>query len=143
MLSVFRRMRAWHLLVGWGVYWTALVVVGLGPGLLAAWRVTDPQGHGAINGSMGDGVLRLTVSDATSTLWTGAASVATLMLWIAGPPLVLWLVWLLSRPRSTPPTLGDSMTLPTDRRALDQPRSEWTAAAAEAEQRRREGRLPR
>jgi hypothetical protein len=69
--------------------------------------------------------LRLTVSDATSTLWTGAADVGTLMLWIAGPPLLMWLVWP-RHPAETNDTAGDGrLDGCADRR---QPRAGSTAA---------------
>jgi hypothetical protein len=99
-------MRAPHLLAAWAGYWVGLAVTALWPALMAARRVTGPDGHGSIDGSMGDGRLRLTVADQTTTLWTGSASIGSLILWIAAPPLIMWIIWLLTRPREAPTPQG-------------------------------------
>src|SRR6185437_7771846 len=36
----FKRWRARELLLSWAAYWTALIVVGLGPAAIAAWRAS-------------------------------------------------------------------------------------------------------
>jgi hypothetical protein len=50
---------------------------------------------------MDNAILRLTVTtDGIS--WIGSASITSIALWIAGPPLVLWVLWMATRTRSVP-----------------------------------------
>ena len=96
------RWKARHLLGAWAVYWIALVLVKLGSGLLAALRVMyGAQEHGNINVSMNDGTLSATVVG-DGVHWAGAASVMSIVLWLCGPPLLLWLLWLVTRRAPTP-----------------------------------------
>ena len=104
MALALSRWRPRHLLMTWGAYWVALVLVALGPALQALWRLTRPGEHGSVSAGMDDGLLQLSVTGGGATAWTGSAPLGTLALWIAGPPLLLWLVWLVSRPwRGAPP----------------------------------------
>ena len=101
--------RAKHLLGAWAVYWIGLVLVKLGPGLLAAVRVLNaPESqHGKIDVKMGDGAFTANVAGGAN--WTGSASILGIVLWIAGPPLLLWLLWLVTRraPVATPESERD------------------------------------
>lgn len=91
------RWRAKHLLGAWAVYWIALVLVKLGAGLLAAVRVAGaPEGHGRIDVSMSDGVFTANVVG-DGLHWTGSASTISIVLWLCGPPLILWVLWLVTR----------------------------------------------
>ncbi|HKG92409.1 MAG TPA: hypothetical protein VKA84_10975 [Gemmatimonadaceae bacterium] len=100
MALSFRRWGARHLLLAWLVYWAALIVVGLGRALLAIRRATSlPDGHGTVSANFGDGNLMLTVIENGVTTYSGSVGVLAAALWIAGPPLVLWLAWLVTRPR--------------------------------------------
>jgi len=89
--------RAKHLLGAWAVYWIGLVLVKLGTGLAAALRVMNaPEGHGKIDVSMKDGIFTANVvGDVVH--WTGSASFMSIVLWLCGPPLLLWLLWLVTR----------------------------------------------
>ena len=96
------RWRAGALLGTWAAYWAALVGVTIGPGLLAAWRLThQPGSHGNMSASVDAGRLLLNVNDVggAGNVWTFSTSITAALAWIAGPPLILWLIWLLSRPR--------------------------------------------
>jgi hypothetical protein len=96
------RWKARHLLGAWAVYWLALVLVKLGSGILAALRVINgPEGHGRIDANMGDGVLTTNVVG-DGVHWTASASVMSIVLWLCGPPLLLWLLWLVTRRAPTP-----------------------------------------
>jgi hypothetical protein len=97
------RWRATHLLGKWAIYWLLLVIVKLGPGLLAALRVMNaPEGeHGSINVGMGDGAITASVVG-SGVHWTGSASVLGVVLWVCGPPLLLWLLWLVTRRAPAP-----------------------------------------
>ncbi|HEX5438018.1 MAG TPA: hypothetical protein VFW98_12710 [Gemmatimonadaceae bacterium] len=99
MILSLRRWRPRHLLAAWCAYWAALALAILGPGLLAVWRATRPGAHSRIFMSMHNGVFHASVTRGATALWTGAIHAGTLALWIAGPPLLLWLVWLLSQTR--------------------------------------------
>jgi len=96
------RWRAKHLLGAWVAYCVLLVLVKLGPALSAAFRATNSApGHGKMDVSMNDGVFTANVvSDAGH--WTGSASVMSIVLWLCGPPLLLWLLWLVTRRAPTP-----------------------------------------
>lgn len=66
-----RSFRPRHLLLSWCAYWLALVLVTVGPALLAG-----------------------------KTTWAGSISILTLVLLVAGPPLVLWFFWLAASART-------------------------------------------
>jgi hypothetical protein len=73
------------------------VLVKLGSGIVAALRVINgPQGHGRIDASMHDGTFSVSVSG-DAVHWTGSASVMSIVLWLCGPPLLLGLLWLVTR----------------------------------------------
>lgn len=94
--------KARHLLAAWAAYWIGLVAVKLGAGIVAALRVMNAaQEHGNINVSMNDGILSSTVTG-DGVHWTGSTSVMSLVLWLCGPPLILWLLWLVTRRAPTP-----------------------------------------
>ena len=94
---MLRRWRARHLLVAWIVYWIVLLVVTLRSALgMAARAVAGPDGHGSIGASVENSNFILKVV-ADGQTWTGTTSLTTMALWFAGPPLVLFLVWLATR----------------------------------------------
>jgi hypothetical protein len=96
-MGLLRRWRAKHLLLAWVLYWIVLVVVALRPAIAMILRaINAPKGLGSISASVADGMATLTVL-ATGQTWTGTASLTSLALWLAGPPLLLWLVWLVTR----------------------------------------------
>ena len=93
-----RHWRPRHLLLAWGGYWLALLAFALGPAALAVSRMTrGPRGSSSVSANFDD-VIRLTVVDHGATVWAGSASPLTVVLWLTGPPLALWLLWLLARP---------------------------------------------
>ena len=98
-MKFLSRWRPLHLGIAWVSYWVALFFVALGPALIAASRVTGDGKHGTIGLSFDNAVFRLKISDATTTLYEGSAHVLTLALWLAVPPLLLWLMWLVARGR--------------------------------------------
>jgi hypothetical protein len=101
MLSL-GRWRAKHLLGAWLAYWIVLLAVTVSPALVAALRaVAGPAGHGKIDVSSDGGSLTAHITGA-GVSWSGATSLIGIALWIAGPPLLLWLVWLLTRRAPAP-----------------------------------------
>jgi len=105
-----RRWRPGHLLASWAAYWAGLAGVTLGPAARAAWRATHlPDGHGSISAGFGDGGLNLTVVEEGVKTFVGTAPLGTAMMWLIGPPLVLWIVWrvlMRSRDRTGRAALG-------------------------------------
>jgi hypothetical protein len=103
----FKRWRASELLWSWCAYWLVLGAVTIGPGLLAAWRATrQDNGHGTVSAAVDNGKVLLTVTrtvGSTAEVWTGSTSMTSALLWIAVPPLLLWALWLMSRPRHALP----------------------------------------
>jgi hypothetical protein len=96
----FRRWRPGHLLASWAAYWAGLAGVTLGPAARACWRATRlPEGHGSISAELGDGSVNFTVVEEGVKTFVATAPTGTVMLWLIGPPLALWLVWLLLRSR--------------------------------------------
>jgi threonine/homoserine/homoserine lactone efflux protein len=109
--NLFRvsRWKPRHLLVAWSLYWVALVAVTLGPAIAAVLRVTVPAGaKGDVSANFGDGVMHLIINGNGTTLWSGAAKTVTIALWLGGPPLLLWLAWLVARPARQPTALADT-----------------------------------
>jgi hypothetical protein len=92
--------KARHLLAAWSAYWAGLALVTLGPAALAILRVTVPEGaKGSVSANFGDAGLQLVVKSGEATTWFGQASVVSVAMWLAAPPLLLWLAWLATRPR--------------------------------------------
>ncbi|HTK51990.1 MAG TPA: hypothetical protein VL308_08905, partial [Gemmatimonadaceae bacterium] len=94
------RWKPGQLLLGWAAYWTGLVGVTLSPAIAATWRATHlPDGHGSVSASFDNSTLNYTVIEDGVKTWMGTTSMATAVLWVVGPPLLLWLVWLTVRER--------------------------------------------
>jgi hypothetical protein len=90
-----------HLLAAWCAYWAALVVITLWPAIAAGWSMSQQaHGRGSVNGSFGDGVFSATIIDSGKTTWAGSITTVHLALLIAGPPLMLWLIWLMRASRT-------------------------------------------
>jgi threonine/homoserine/homoserine lactone efflux protein len=100
MRSFFARWKPKHLIGAWISYWGVLAIAALSPAAIAIWKVTRPGMKGDASLSLGDGGLNLHVTAAGVTTWNRTASVAMVVLAVAGPPLLLWLCWVLSRSSS-------------------------------------------
>jgi hypothetical protein len=111
------RWRPRQLLTAWAVYWATLFCVTLGSAVVAAVRVAVPKGaKGSIAAGFGDGGLYLKMTNGSAIIWDGSVTLTAAALWIAGPPLLIWIAWLLSRPARPPVT--SSPREPADVRAL-------------------------
>src|SRR5918992_671591 len=96
------RLSTWrpaHLLTAWCAYWLMLALALLAPMLPSLWRITRPDAHGTFNASMGDGVIRVVLTSAGVTTWTGQIGVTPLTLLATVPPLILWAFWLRAQRR--------------------------------------------
>lgn len=95
----FSRWKPRHLLASWVVYWAVMVGVTLGGAIRALYSVSGPNGHGSASLGVGDTGLVLNVVSGGQTIWNGATSLTAAAMWVAGPPLLLWVAWMLNRPR--------------------------------------------
>ena len=90
-LATWRPMR---LFLAWCAYWLTLVLAVLGPAVPILWRATRPDAHGTVSVSFGSGGIQMTIVQDAITVWSRSVSFAALSLWLALPPLVLWVFWL-------------------------------------------------
>jgi len=99
MRDWFRRPRA--VFTSWIIYWICLLIVGLGPAIAAIWNATrgPDDNKSSVNVSFGGGLFSVKV--VRSGLQTYAASIHLLAaaLWIAVPPLAIWLLWAMTSGR--------------------------------------------
>jgi hypothetical protein len=96
----FARWRARELFLSWIVYWLGLAAFTLGPLASALWTVAHaPHGgpEGNVSLSVSNTVFTATVKLGEQMLYTGSRSLLSLALLIAGPPLVIWLLWVRRR----------------------------------------------
>jgi hypothetical protein len=128
MRSPLARWKVRHLFGAWLGYWAVLAAATLTPAALAIWKVSGSGAKGTASINAGDGGLHAIVTMPGSTLWEMSVSLTTVVLAIAGPPLVLWVCWLLSASASRDsaeqhPTeqlsRGDELPLRHDDRARD------------------------
>jgi hypothetical protein len=73
------------------------MLIGLRGAIAAASRALNaPKGLGSISASVENGnfVLRTT---SQAEVWSGSMSLTSMALWFAGPPLLLFLLWLVTR----------------------------------------------
>jgi hypothetical protein len=132
-MSFLSNWRPRHLVGAWSAYWLGLGVVTLGDAVAAIWRVTHAASGGAsVALSYGEGLITLLTSLHDQPVWTGSVSPTTFALAVAGPPLLLWLAWLASRPSRSRD--AEPATRPTPRAGdaalLDAPPVDHVDAAA-------------
>ena len=144
MTGFLRRWRPRHLLAAWGAYWAALVLVVLGEPARIAWRMSRTENAGTAAAGAENDQLFLRIVETGGATWSGSADATTVALAVFGPPLLLWLLWLLLRPRETasplaaapePPRLHDAAPGDLDRAAVER-------AAARAAEHREPGAPP-
>ena len=132
MLSL-RRWRPGHLLASWAAYWAGLAGVTLGPLALRAYRVTQlPDGHGTISATFDNGLMVFKVAEQGANTFVATMPFSVAIMWIVGPPLALWLLWLAVRSRD-----AGTRSAPGARREAGQlspgapPAAEWRAPRGE------------
>jgi hypothetical protein len=122
------RWKPGQLLLGWTAYWAGLVAVTLSPAIGATWRATHlPDGHGTISAGFDNARLTYTVIEDGVKTFAGTTPMTTALLWVAGPPLLLWLAWLFVRERPDAPH-GSAIGSAAGAAALgegSQPAAEW------------------
>jgi hypothetical protein len=99
MRDWFRRPRA--VFTSWIIYWICLFIVGLGPAAAAIWSATrGPDDHkSSVNVSFGDGVFSVRVIKEGLDTYASSIHLLTAALWIAVPPLAIWLLWVVTSGR--------------------------------------------
>jgi hypothetical protein len=104
-MALFRRR--WgvrHLLAAWGAYWLALAVVVLWRPALVAWRMSrEPDAHGSMSASVENSLATASIVVDGVTRWSGSAPLPWITFWLVGPPLLLWVGWLLLSRRPAAP----------------------------------------
>ena len=101
-MSFLRRWQARHLLVAWIVYWVLLVGISMRSAIAAAMRALNaPHGLGSISASVDGGNFVLKASVGADT-WSRSMSMTSMALWFAGPPLLLFVLWLATRRAPAP-----------------------------------------
>lgn len=124
MAFSIRRLGVGHLLGAWGAYWAGLAGITLAPFARWVWDLNQSPGqHGSANVSIGDAGVTLTALTDNVVVYSGAAPLWQVALWIAVPPLLIWLVWLALRPSRTE---RESLSTSAPRDALPDPaRNGW------------------
>jgi len=99
MTLSFRRWNVRHLVSASVAYWAGLAAVAITPFSIAAGTIAHLSGNrGTASASFGNAGVTLTALKDGATIYTGTASLLQMALWIAVPPLALWVVWLAMRP---------------------------------------------
>ncbi|MEP7066892.1 MAG: hypothetical protein ABI889_12720 [Gemmatimonadota bacterium] len=126
MAFSIRRLGTGHLLGAWGAYWAGLAGVTLAPFARWVWDLNRiPGQHGSASLSIRDAGVTLTALKDNVTVYSGVAPLWQVALWIAVPPLLLWLAWLALRPAETQTATLDAQVA---REALPDPaRNGWGA----------------
>lgn len=119
MGSFFRRWRWRHLFVAWAGYWVGLALVTLWRPVSTLWRLRNlGEDRGSVTAQLSNTIFSLEMFEGDVRVWSGSASLLTMVLWIAGPPLVLWIAWVIGRPRpATAPAPAPSLGHQADRPA--------------------------
>jgi len=91
-----RSSRRFRLLLGlWSTYWTLLAALTLGPLALAILRATSGpeggRGGSSVTGNFSSTVLSAVVTRQGQVTYSASVHLLTAALWIAGPPLLVWL----------------------------------------------------
>lgn len=96
-----RRWRPRHLLLSWAIYWGALILVTLGPAIKAATSLMrTPGSHGTAAMSVDNGTIAVSIAERGHASWSGSVGLLSLVLLLAGPPLLIWMLWLFSASRT-------------------------------------------
>ncbi len=93
-----------HLLTAWSAYWVGLAAVTLTPIVLAILQATapgTPPGTSKVSASFsGTTGVTITITRMGHTILERTAGYVPIALWIGGPPLALWALWLAVRSRA-------------------------------------------
>ena len=92
------------LVTTWIAYWVVAGAIKLGPAIAAFVRATSgSDGHSKISAGYGDGRFTLSVVDRGVTTYDGSVGSLALAAWVAGPPLIAWVLWMILGRRADTP----------------------------------------
>jgi hypothetical protein len=104
MKSFLARWRPGHVIAAWVAYWIGLAGVTLTPAILAIIRAASgPKDSGNVAASFNNTVLTITVTEFGKQTLAASASLLQIAFWVGVPPLALYAVWMLTRPRRPAP----------------------------------------
>ena len=100
MLKVLRSWSVGKLFASWIGYWILLIAIGLGRAIGPIQEATrGAPDTGSVNVSFGSDGFALNVLKAGATIYSVSVHLLPLALLVAGPPLLLWVLWFASRSR--------------------------------------------
>jgi hypothetical protein len=139
MRLALSRWRQRFVVLGCAIYATVVTLITFAPALLAGWRISRPDaGHGVISVSADNTLmLHITMTSKHTPNWSGSINLGVLLLWLLGPPLLLWVIWLAGNPSRTATTIPLDNTQP-EVRPLIQPDIDPPMARRDARQRERD-----
>jgi len=111
MRALLARWRPGHVVAAWFAYWIGLAGVTLTPTVRAIVHATSaPSNTSNVSASFNNATLSVTVSQLGKVTHVAAASLGEIALWVGLPPLILYGVWMFTRPRrpAEPAALGES-----------------------------------
>jgi hypothetical protein len=100
MRSPLARWKVRHVVGSWFAYWAVLAAATLTPAAITIWKVSRDGAKGDASLALGDGGLHAHVSGPGVTTWDHTIALTTVVLTVVGPPLLLWVCWVLSASRS-------------------------------------------
>jgi hypothetical protein len=117
MAFMMKRWSATGLFAAWGVWWAVLLLASAREIVRMLVVISRaPKGHSSARLNFDDGRAHLETLLDGRVVSGHSGSLLALALWIAGPPLILWLVWLAQRPARPPVTEGGRQPLlPSER----------------------------
>ena len=94
-----RRLRPPHLAAIIGIYWVGLAVAALARPIGLAWRLAHlpPPAHSSIEAGFTDTLFHVTMTQSGTVVWGKSIYLATLLMWVLGPPALVVLGWRSSR----------------------------------------------
>ena len=104
---MFKFLGSWSagkLFASWIAYWILLIAIGLGRAIGPIRDATSgPPDTGSVNVSFGSDGFALNVLKVGATIYSVSVHLLPLALLVAGPPLLLWVLWFASRSRRDVP----------------------------------------
>lgn len=110
MPAWIRRMTSRHLMYAWLGYWAGLAATTLWHPIQVAWRVSRPDAKGSIAAGFNNSTLTLEMVQGQATVLSRSIDSTVLLFWVCVPPLVMWFVWVLLRPRRGADSVVDRAT---------------------------------
>lgn len=99
MFSWLRNWGPGTLAASWTAYWVALGTATLWTPVGQVLRLSKlGEGHSSMTAGFTNALLQLSMREDGNVVYSGSAHMVTIALWVAVPPLLLWVAWLRARP---------------------------------------------